>query len=239
METAYLALEDAGYDSDRYEGAIGIYGGSYFDTYLLANLCSSRQRMQSLLNQTEPGAYQTYLGNDKDYLTSRVAYKLNLRGPAVTVLTASSSSLVAVCQACQSLLYYQSDIALAGGVTVIVPQKKGYLYQEGGMQSPDGHCRVFDAQAQGTLFGSGVGLVALKRLEEAIADRDVIYAVIKGSAINNDGAVKVSYTAPSADGQADVIALAQALADVSADTISYIEAHGTGTPLGTPLKWRR
>ncbi len=236
LETAYLALEDAGYDSDRYEGAIGIYGGSYFDTYLLANLCSSRQRMQSLLNQTEPGAYQTYLGNDKDYLTSRVAYKLNLRGPAVTVLTACSSSLVAVCQACQSLLYYQSDIALAGGVTVIVPQKKGYLYQEGGMQSPDGHCRVFDAQAQGTLFGSGVGLVALKRLEEAIADRDVIYAVIKGSAINNDGAVKVSYTAPSADGQADVIALAQALADVSADTISYIEAHGTGTPLGDPIE---
>ncbi|MGC2211161.1 MAG: amino acid adenylation domain-containing protein, partial [Candidatus Korobacteraceae bacterium] len=236
LETAYLALEDAGYDSDRYEGAIGVYGGSYFDTYLLANLCSSQQRMQSLLNQTEPGAYQAYLGNDKDYLTSRVAYKLNLRGPAVTVLTACSSSLVAVCQACQSLLYYQSDIALAGGVTVIVPQKKGYLYQEGGMQSPDGHCRVFDAQAQGTLFGSGVGLVALKRLEEAIADRDVIYAVIKGSAINNDGAVKVSYTAPSVDGQADVIALAQALADVSADTISYIEAHGTGTPLGDPIE---
>ncbi len=236
LETAWAALEDAGYDSWRYGGAIATYGGLYFDTYLLANLCSSPKRTEGLLAYSEPGSYQTYLGNDKDYLTSRVAYKLNLRGPAVTVLTACSSSLVAVCQACQSLLCYQCDMALAGGVTVIVPQEKGYLHLEGGMQSQDGHCKPFDAQAKGTLFGNGVGLVVLKRLEEAVADGDHIYAVIKGSALNNDGAVKVSYTAPSVNGQSEVIVLAQAVAGVSADSINYIEAHGTGTPLGDPIE---
>ena len=236
LETAWAALENSGYDSSRYPGAIGMYGGSYFDTYLLANLCTNRQRTESLLNQNQPGTYLTYLGNDKDYLTSRVAYKLDLRGPAVTVQTACSTSLVAIVQACQSLLYYQCDMALAGGIAVTSPQKKGYLYQEGGMTSPDGHCRPFDAQAQGTLFGSGVGLVVLKRLDEAISDRDHIYAVVKGSAINNDGAAKVSYTAPSINGQVEVIALAQALAGVDADTINYIEAHGTGTPLGDPIE---
>ncbi len=236
LETAWAALEDAGYDSWRYAGAIGTFGGLYFDTYLLANLCTDGRKIDSLLNHSEPGSYQMYLGNDKDYLTSRVNYKLNLRGPALTVQTACSSSLVAVCQACQSLLYYQCDMALAGGVAIIVPQKKGYLYQEGGMQSRDGHCRPFDAQAQGTLFGNGVGLVVLKRLDDAVADGDHIYAVIKGSALNNDGAVKVSYTAPSVDGQSDVIALAQAISGISADSISYIEAHGTGTPLGDPIE---
>ncbi len=236
LETAWAALEDAGYDSWRYGGAIGTFGGLYFDTYLLANLCADPRKTESLLNHSEPGSYQMYLGNDKDYLTSRVAYKLNLRGPAITVQTACSTSLVAVCQACQSLLYYQCDMALAGGVAVIVPQQKGYLYQDGGMQSRDGHCKPFDAQAQGTLFGNGVGLVVLKRLDEAVADGDHIYAVIKGSAINNDGAVKVSYTAPSIDGQSEVIVLAQTIAGVSADTINYVEAHGTGTPLGDPIE---
>jgi len=236
LETAWAALEDAGYDSWRYPGSIGTFGGLYFDTYLLANLCTDGRKVDSLLNHSEPGSYQMYLGNDKDYLTSRVNYKLNLRGPALTVQTACSSSLVAVCQACQSLLYFQCDMALAGGVAVTVPQKKGYLYQDGGMQSRDGHCRPFDAQAQGTLFGNGVGLVVLKRLDDAVVDGDHIYAVIKGSALNNDGAVKVSFTAPSIDGQSDVIVLAQAIAGISADSINYIEAHGTGTPLGDPIE---
>ena len=236
LETAWRALENAGYDGQKYDGAIGVFAGCYLDTYLLANLCSHREFIESLLSFKRVGAFQTFLGNDKDYLTSRVAYKLNLKGPAITVQTACSTSLVAICQACQSLLQGESDMALAGGVTITFPQKKGYLYQEGGMLSPDGHCRAFDANAQGTVFGSGIGIVVLKRLEEALADGDNIYAVIKGSALNNDGSVKVSYTAPSVDGQAEVIALAQGLADVTADTVTYIEAHGTATPLGDPIE---
>ena len=236
LETAWEALEDAGCDSERYAGSIGVYGGQSFNTYLLANLCTSRARTEGLLNFSKSGSYQTFLGNDKDFLATRVAYKLNLKGPAVTVQTACSTSLVAICQACQSLLCRQCDVALAGGVTAFASQKTGYLAQDGGMASPDGHCRAFDAQAQGTVFGSGVGLVVLKRLADAIADGDHIYAVIKGFAVNNDGAGKVSYAAPSVDGQAEVIALAQALAGVSADTIHYIEAHGTATPLGDPIE---
>ncbi len=236
LETAWQALEDAGYDAERFAGPIGVFGGAYLDTYMLAHLCRDNAHIRDLLTGLAPGAYHTYLGNDKDYLTSRVAYKLNLRGPAVTVQTACSTSLVAVCQACQSLLCQQCDIALAGGATIIVPQTRGYIAQEGGMFSPDGHCRAFDVHAQGTPFGNGVGIVALKRLDDALADGDQIYAVIKGTALNNDGAVKVSYTAPSVDGQAEVIALAQAIAGVSADTIQYIEAHGTGTPLGDPIE---
>jgi amino acid adenylation domain-containing protein len=236
LETAWRALENAGYDGEKYEGAIGVFAGCYLDTYLLSNLCSNREFIEDLLSFKRVGAFQTFLGNDKDYLTSRVAYKLNLKGPAITVQTACSTSLVAICQACQSLLQGQCDMALAGGVTITFPQKKGYLYQEGGMLSPDGHCRAFDAKAQGTVFGSGIGLVVLKRLEDAVADGDNIHAVIKGSALNNDGSVKVSYTAPSVDGQAEVIALAQALAGVTADTIGYVEAHGTATPLGDPIE---
>jgi amino acid adenylation domain-containing protein len=236
LETAWEALENAGYDAGRYDGAIGVFAGSYRATYLLANLCSSRDFIEDLLSFKKVGAFQTFLGNDKDYLTTRVAYKLNLKGPAVTIQTACSTSLVAVCMACDSLLAHQSDMALAGGITITFPQKKGYLYQEGGMLSPDGHCRAFDARAQGTVFGSGVGIVVLKRLADALADGDQIYAVIKGAALNNDGAVKVSYTAPSVDGQAEVILAAQTLAGVSADTISYVEAHGTGTPLGDPIE---
>ena len=165
-----------------------------------------------------------------------MAYKFNLRGPAVTVLSACSTSLVAVCQACTNLLTYQCDMALAGGVSITLPQKRGYLYQAGGMVSPDGHCRSFDADAQGTVFGSGAGVVVLKRLAEAVGDRDHIYAVIKGFAVNNDGAAKAGFTAPSVEGQAHVIATAQAMADVHPDSISYIEAHGTATPLGDPIE---
>jgi len=236
LTTAWRALEDAGYDPERYEGAIGVYGGMGLNSYLLSSLCADRAAVESILASRTPGDYLAYLGNEKDYLATRVAFKLNLKGPALTLQTACSTSLVAVCHACQSLLYYQCDMALAGGITVFLPQQKGYLAVEGGMHSPDGHCRTFDARAQGTTFGNGVGLVLLKRLADALADGDNIYAVIKGSALNNDGSLKVSYTAPSMDGQAEVIALAQMLAGVTADTISYVEAHGTGTPLGDPIE---
>jgi len=180
--------------------------------------------------------YQLSIGNDKDFLTTRVSYKLNLTGPSVDVQTACSTSLVAIHLACQNLLNYNCDMALAGGVSVTVPQKQGYYYQEGMILSKDGHCRAFDHKASGTISGSGVGMVVLKRLEDALEDGDHIYAVIKGSAFNNDGANRVGYTAPSVDGQAEVIANALAVSGVDADTIQYIEAHGTGTVLGDPIE---
>src|SRR5581483_797589 len=182
------------------------------------------------------GSFQTVLGNDKDFLATQVSYKLNLQGPSMSIQTACSTSLVAVNVACQSLLTYQTDMALAGGVSIASAQKSGYLYQEGGTASPDGHCRAFDADAQGTVSGSGVGIVVLKRLEDALEDGDFIHAVIRGSAINNDGALKVGYTAPGVEGQAKAIVMAQALAEVDPDTITYIETHGTGTPLGDPVE---
>ena len=182
------------------------------------------------------GADQTMMANEKDYLATRVSYKLDLRGPSVNVVTACSTSLVAVHQAVQSLLTYQCDMALAGGASVKCPQKRGYLYQEGFILSPDGHCRAFDARAQGTVFSNGVGVVVLKRLADARADRDHVYAVVRGSAINNDGSAKVSFAAPSVDGQAEVIAMAQAVAGVEPGSISYVETHGTGTALGDPIE---
>jgi len=236
LECAWNAFEDAGYDTEKYQGAIGVYAGQSLNTYLLANLSANREFITEVVGQYQVGAYQVVLGNDKDYLATRVSYKFNLKGPSFTIQSACSTSLVAIVQACQSLLNYQCDMALAGGVSITFPQKRGYLYQEGGMVSPDGHCRAFDAKAQGTVFGSGAGVVVLKRLEDAIADRDHIYAVIKGSAINNDGSLKVGYTAPSVDRQAEVIAMAQAVAGVDPETISYIETHGTGTPIGDPIE---
>ena len=227
---AWEALENAGYDPEAYPGLIGTYAGTGTNSYLLNNLRANRHRIEAL------DAFETTLLSAKDFVTTRVAYELNLRGPAVTVQTACSTSLVAVHMACQSLLHYQCDITLAGGVSVKSPHKKGYVYQEGMILSPDGHCRAFDARAQGTVIGSGVGIVVLKRLADAIADNDCVYAVIKGSAINNDGAAKIGYTAPSVDGQAAVIAMAQAIAGIEPETISYIEAHGTGTPLGDPIE---
>ncbi len=236
LECAWNALEDAGYDPERYAGAIGVYGGQSLNTYLLANLCADRDFITDLVGQYQVGGYNVVLGNDKDYLATRVSYKLNLNGPGITVQTACSTSLVAVVQACQSLLTYQCDMALAGGVSITFPQKRGYLYQQGGMVSRDGHCRAFDAKADGTVFGSGAGIVLLKRLEDAVADGDHIYASIKGSAINNDGSHKVGYTAPSVDRQAEVIITAQAVAGVEPESIGYIETHGTGTPLGDPIE---
>lgn len=182
------------------------------------------------------GFLQTLLGNDKDYLTTHVSYKLNLTGPSVSVQSTCSTSLVAVCMACQSLLSRDCDMALAGGVCVRAPQKTGYYYEPGGIFSLDGHCRVFDAKAQGVIFGNGVGIVVLKRLEEAISDGDFIHAVIKGSAINNDGAAKASYAAPGIRGQTEVIARAQERAGVAPQTITYIETHGTATALGDPIE---
>jgi len=229
LECAWEALENAGYDPQTYSGAIGLYGGmSGIDTYLSQNL--------SLNPTVNTDKFQLLIGNDKDFLCTRIAYKMNLTGPSITVQTACSTALVAVAMAYKSLLTYQCDMVLAGGVAISLPVKSGYFYQEGMILSPDGHCRAFDAKAQGTVQGNGVGLVVLKRLEEAIADKDHIYAVIRGTAINNDGNLKVGYTAPSVQGQVQVIAEALAMAETPVKTIGYIETHGTGTVLGDPIE---
>ncbi|MEH2260074.1 aminotransferase class III-fold pyridoxal phosphate-dependent enzyme [Nostoc sp.] len=230
LELVYEALENAGYESESFEGLIGLYAGCGQNTYF-ANHISGRMEIVDRI-----GEFQTMLANEKDFLTTRAAYKLNLKGPAVSVNTACSTSLVAVIQACQALTSYQCDLALSGGVSMTTPQNSGYVAQEGGMLSGDGHCRPFDASAQGTMFNNGAGVVVLKRLEDALNDGDRIYAVIRGSGINNDGADKVSFTAPSVDGQAEAIAMAQAYANFHPETISYIEAHGTATPLGDPIE---
>jgi len=229
MECAWEALEIVGYDSAKYNGSIGVFAGLSLNTYLL-NLYSNRNVLRTF------NAFQATISNDKDHLTTRVSYKLDLKGPSVNVQTTCSTSLVAVHIACQSLLNGECDMALAGGVSVTLPLKVGFMYQEGGVLSPDGHCRTFDAQAKGTVSGNGLGIVVLKRLEDALRDGDRIEAVIRGSAINNDGAAKVGYTAPSVEGQAAVIAEAQTIAGVTADSISYVEAHGTATPLGDPIE---
>lgn len=225
LECAWEALEDAGYASHSPKERIGIYAGAGMNTYLFQN---TRELAEDF--------FHTVTSNDKDFLASRVAYKLNLRGPALTVQTACSTSLVAVHLACQSLLAGECELALAGGVSLNIPQKAGYLYQEGGIFSPDGHCRAFDAEARGTVNGDGVGLVVLKRLEDARGAGDSIIAVIRGSAINNDGSRKVGFTAPGIEGQAAVIAEAQSVALVEPDSLSYVEAHGTATPLGDPIE---
>ncbi|MGJ5676049.1 MAG: SDR family oxidoreductase [Nostochopsis sp.] len=227
LEHSWKALEDAGYSSQMYKKPIGVYAGTSFGSYLL-NIYSNYDLIASV------GDKQIEKATSPDYVTTLVSYKLNLQGPSYAVQTTCSSSLVAVHLACQSLLSGECDVALAGGVSISTAV--GYLYKEGGIESPDGHCRAFDAKASGTVKGRGLGLVVLKRLEEAIADGDCIHAVIKGSAINNDGSDKVSYTAPSINGQAKVIRAAQVMAEVEPDTISYIEAHGTGTSLGDPVE---
>jgi acyl transferase domain-containing protein/thioesterase domain-containing protein/acyl carrier protein len=229
LECAWQALEDAGYDPETFDGSIGVYAGTNSSTYLF-NLLANPDLLALM------GGFQVMIGNDNDYLTTHVSYKLNLKGPSVVVQTACSTSLVAVCMACQSLLEHQCDMTLAGGVGIRVPQTSGYLYQEGLVNSPDGHCRTFDAKAKGTVGGNGLGIVVLKRLADAVADRDNIHAIIKGSAINNDGALKVGFTAPSVEGQAGVIAMAQTMAEVDPETITYVEAHGTATPLGDPIE---
>jgi phthiocerol/phenolphthiocerol synthesis type-I polyketide synthase E len=235
LECAYEALEHAGMTAeaaDREDGdsqRIGVFAGIGMNTYLL-QLLRNPEAMSSA------GSYQLMLGNDKDFLATRVAYKLNLRGPAVAVQTACSTSLAAVHLACQSLIAGECDGALAGGVSVMFPQVAGYPYIPGMILSPDGLCRPFDEKAHGTVPGRGAGVVVLKRLADAVADRDTIYAVIAGSAWNNDGSGKVGYTAPSVDGQMEVIRKAQKVAGVHPDQVGYIEAHGTGTELGDPIE---
>jgi len=236
LECAWEALEAAGYDSEAFGGLIGVYAGLSINSYLLWHLCGDRAFLRDYAGNYQVGHYPTMLGNERDFLPTRVSYKLNLRGPSLTVQSACSTSLVAVCQACTSLLTYQCDMALAGGVSITFPQKRDYLYEEGGMVSPDGTCRAFDAGARGTVFGHGVAVVLLKRLADAVEAGDHVLAVIKGTAVNNDGAAKVGYAAPSVTAQAEVIALAQAAAGVDPETVSYVEAHGTGTPLGDPIE---
>ncbi|MFN6514074.1 MAG: beta-ketoacyl synthase N-terminal-like domain-containing protein [Nostoc sp. CreGUA01] len=231
LECAWEALENAGYNPEADKELTGVYAGASLSSYLINNLISDP-------NLSKSSILPITIGNDKDYLSTRVSYKLNLKGPSISVNTACSTSLVAVHLACRGLLSYQCDRALAGGVTIEVPHQEGYFYQEGGITSPDGHCRAFDAKAQGCPSGNGVGIVILKRLEDALADGDCIYAVIKGSAINNDGSEKVSFTAPSVTGQAQVIAEAQAIASFDPETVTYIETHGTGTALGDPIEVR-
>jgi acyl transferase domain-containing protein/SAM-dependent methyltransferase len=229
LETAWAALENAGYNCDTFPGLIGVYAGCEISTYLLS--IYPRLHEFGFIDH-----FQMMVGNDKDHLTTHASYKMNLRGPSVACQTACSTSLVAVVTACHSLLSYQCDMALAGGVAVNLPQRNGYFYSPGGIVSPDGHCRAFDAAAQGTVGGNGCALVVLKRLSEAIADGDHIHAVIRGAAINNDGSLKAGYSAPSIAGQTQCIAMAQAMAGIDPGTVTYIETHGTGTQLGDPIE---
>jgi acyl transferase domain-containing protein len=229
LELAHEAIEDAGYDPNRYPGRIGVFTGSAFNTYFM-DRGLSRQFAQNYI--------PTLIDSDKDFLSTRISYKLNLKGPSLTIQTACSTSMVAVHLARQSLLNDESDIALAGAISVRVPHRAGYFCDGGGVVSPDGHVRAFDAKANGTVFGSGGGILVLKRLADAIAEGDNIHAVIKGSAVNNDGSEKAGYTTPSVNGQADVVVEALANAGVEADSITYLEAHGSGTPVGDPVEIR-
>jgi acyl transferase domain-containing protein len=229
LEYAWSAIENAGYNVQTLPQPVAVYAGANTNFYLLA-------RLDQLASGLGGNLFGLLLANEKDFLATRVSYKFNLKGESITIQTSCSTSLVAVHLACQSLLSEQCNMALAGGVSVRVPQKTGYLYEEGMISSPDGHCRAFDHRAQGTLPGNGLGIVVLKRLADALKDGDYIHAVIKGSAVNNDGHTKAGYTAPGVEGQSDVIAKALALADVEAETIGFVEAHGTGTPLGDPIE---
>ncbi|WP_437794270.1 SDR family NAD(P)-dependent oxidoreductase [Sorangium sp. So ce693] len=232
LECAYEALEDAGHDAERFPGWIGVFAGAKMNSYLLSHHRALLQKFES------SEAMQLLIASDKDYLTTRVAYKLNLKGPSISVQTACSTGLAAVHQACQSLRAVECDMAIAGAASVMFPERRGYFYEKGGPCSPDGHCRPFDADAAGTVFGDAVGVVVLRRLEDAIAQGDFIHAIVLGSATNNDGSAKVGYTAPSVDGQASVIVMAHEVAGVRPDTIDYVEAHGTGTSLGDPIEVR-
>ncbi len=231
LETAWSALENAGHAPKNFDGDIGVYAGCGMGSYFFFNICSNPEIVRDvgmfLLRHT---------GNDKDFLSTRVSHTFDLKGPSVNIQTACSTSLVAVHYAMRALQAGECDMALAGGVTIELPQGRGYLYKENEILSPDGHCHAFDHRAEGTVFGSGAGSVVLRRLSDAIADGDHIYAVIKGSAINNDGAAKAGYLAPSVDGQSANVRAALADAGVTADTIDYVECHGTGTYLGDPIE---
>jgi len=237
LEICWEAIEGAGYDPYSLPGQVGVFAGSALSTYLINNVLSDREKAEAFASNYQVGMFSELIGAINDTLATRVAYKLNLRGPAFTIQSACSTSLLAVAQACQNLLTYACDMALAGGVSITFPQKRGYIYQEGGMVSQDGFCRPFDADAGGTVFGSGAGVVLLKRLEDALKDGDHIHAVILGYGVNNDGSSKVGYTAPSVDGQAEAISAAHASAGIDPGSIGYIECHGTATPLGDPIEF--
>ncbi|HXU47115.1 MAG TPA: type I polyketide synthase, partial [Thermoanaerobaculia bacterium] len=233
LEAAWEALESAGIDAARYGAAghrIGVFAGSGASSYLLSNLLPNAELLSA------SGWLQAALLNDRDFLASRLAYALDLRGPAVVVQSACSTSLLAVHLACQSLLAGECDLAIAGGSSISVPQIEGYLFEAGGISSSDGHCRPFDARADGTVLGSGVGVAVLARAERALIERRPIRVLIRGTATNNDGAQRVGFTAPGVEGQAQVIAEALALAEVDASSIGYVEAHGSGTALGDPIE---
>ena len=230
LECCWEAIEDAGFDPERSDKLVGVYAGAGLSEYFFHYLYPQRSRA-GFFDPFEIGT-----ANNICSLAARVSYKLNLKGPSLVVQTACSSSLVAVHLAVQSLLNEECDLALAGGVSILMPVKTGYLYQVDGILSPDGHCRPFDADARGTVFGSGLGVVVLKRVGDALADGDLIRAVIKGSAVNNDGASKAGFTAPNPEAQAEVVIEALAVADAHPDTITYVEAHGTGTALGDPIE---
>ncbi|HEX7241972.1 MAG TPA: beta-ketoacyl synthase N-terminal-like domain-containing protein, partial [Longimicrobiaceae bacterium] len=229
LESAWEAMERAGYDSESYPGAVGVFGGASLNGYLHAAAQGDPAVMARV------GGIQSGILN-QNFLTTWTSYRLGLRGPSINVQTACSTSLVAVHLAVQSLLAGECAMALAGGASIQVPQRRGYFWEEGSILSPDGHCRAFDAEAAGTVDGSGVGVVVLKRMVDALADGDVVHAVIRASAINNDGSAKVGFTAPGVAGQAAVISEALALSRVDPETVGYVECHGTATPLGDPIE---
>jgi len=230
LETAWEALERSGHVPASFTGPIGVFGGKYNNTYFERNVATRPDLIEAF------GAFNAMAANEKDYVATRAAFKLDLTGPAVSIHTACSTSLVSVCAAVESLRRGECDLALAGGASVTVPVKSGHVYQEGSMLSADGRTRPFDANASGTTFSDGVAVVVLRRLEDALADGDQVYAVIRGTAVNNDGARKASFTAPSVEGQAAVVAMAQADAEVEPRSVSYVETHGTATPLGDPIE---
>lgn len=241
LECAWEAFEVAGYEPTTYPGVTGVYAGAAMNTYLMNNIMPNRHQIDpndgmDVTTLDSMGGFMMMVANDKDYLTTRVSYKLNLGGPSINVQTACSTGLVTVHMACQSLLSGETDLFMVGGASVQSPEHAGHLYQPGMIVSPDGHVRSFDANAAGTIFGSGVGAILLKRLDDAIRDGDHIYAVVKGSAVNNDGGIKVGYMAPSSEGQASVVAEAIAMSGVSPETIGMVEAHGTGTEIGDPIE---
>jgi amino acid adenylation domain-containing protein len=230
LETAWAALEDAAYDPAQFAGLIGVYAGMGNNTYFTRNVIGHPELIEQV------GDFAVMTANEKDYIATRLAFEFDLRGPALSIHTACSTSLVAIAQAFKALRDGECDMALAGGIALTVPFNSGIVYNEGGMYSPDGSTRTFDANGKGTSFSDGTGIIVLKRLEDAIRDNDQIYATIKGAALNNDGSDKASFTAPSVRGQAEVIAMAQADAGVSPNEITYVETHGTATPLGDPIE---
>lgn len=230
LESAWEALESAGYDPEKFSGMIGVYAGMSFTSYMW-QLAAAETEGDSV------SAFRVLMGGaEKDHLATTISYRLNLRGPSMNIQTACSTSLTAVHAAARALMTYECDMALAGGATVSVPERNGYMYESGGIASADGHCRSFDADASGSVSGDGVGVVLLKRLEDAVAAGDTIYAVIKGSAVNNDGRRKVGFTAPAVEGQAEVISMALAAAEAECESIGYVEAHGSATTMGDPIE---